>query len=118
MAMSPDLLLVEGAGGWRLPLGQGRYLSDWCVEHQLPVILVVGIKLGCLNHAVLTAEAIKRDGLQLAGWVANHHEDNMPLRTENIESLKLLLDAPMLGEVPKLANYQQAAGFINAAYLI
>lgn len=116
--MNLDLLMVEGAGGWRLPLGQGRYLSHWCAEHKLPVILVVGIKLGCLNHAVLTAEAIERDGLTIAGWVANHHEDNMPLRSENIESLKSLINAPMLGEVPKVETHEQAGDYLDLSFVL
>jgi dethiobiotin synthetase len=114
-ALEPDVLLVEGAGGWRLPLGQGRYLSQWCEQHDMPVILVVGIKLGCLNHAVLTVEAIERDGLPIAGWVANHHEENMPLRSENIDSLKMLIKAPFLGEVPKVNSYEQVGDYLDVS---
>lgn len=99
-ALNPDITLVEGAGGWRLPLGQGRYLSDFAIQHKLPVILVVGMRLGCLNHALLTAEAIRRDGLSIAGWVANHIDPDMDLQKQNIASLKALLDAPFLGVVP------------------
>ncbi|TDF41345.1 dethiobiotin synthase [Alteromonadaceae bacterium M269] len=115
--LEPDLLLVEGAGGWRLPLGNGRYLSDWCVEETLPVILVVGVKLGCLNHAVLTAEAIKRDGLKLAGWIANYCDEEMPLLNENVASLKSLIDAPMLGEVKRAANSDEAGKFLEISTL-
>ncbi|MDW1812215.1 dethiobiotin synthase, partial [Vibrio sp. Vb2362] len=66
-----DVVLVEGAGGWRVPVSDTDCLSTWVKEEQLPVVLVVGIKLGCLSHALLTAESIKADGLNLVGWVAN-----------------------------------------------
>src|SRR5690606_3513788 len=71
LARGADFSLVEGAGGWRVPLSGGETLADLAVALQLPVILVVGVRLGCISHALLTAEAIARDGLPLAGWVAN-----------------------------------------------
>ena len=99
--MTPsDLALVEGAGGWRVPLSGRETLAGLAVELQLPVILVVGMKLGCLNHALLTAEAIRRDGLPLAGWVANTVDRNMSCFEENVETLRQLLPAPCLGVVP------------------
>lgn len=97
-----DFKLIEGAGGWRVPVNQVESLSQLAVEMQTPVVLVVGMKLGCLNHAVLTAEAIVRDGLPLAGWVANTIDAEMPYFDENIASLKRLLPAPCLGIVPHL----------------
>lgn len=103
--MTPnDLALVEGAGGWRVPLSGRETLADLAVELQLPVILVVGMKLGCLNHALLTAEAIRRDGLQLAGWVANTVDGEMSCFEENVETLRQLLPAPCLGVVPSLSD--------------
>jgi len=99
-----DLTLVEGAGGWRVPLSPRELLSQLAVELQLPVILVVGMRLGCLNHALLTAEAIARDGLALAGWVANRCTPTMAAYEENVATLKGLLRAPCLGEVPYLAS--------------
>ena len=66
-----ELVLVEGAGGWRVPLGPRETLADLAVQLQAEVVLVVGMRLGCINHALLTAEAVQRDGLRLAGWVAN-----------------------------------------------
>ena len=69
--MQADFTLIEGAGGWRVPLADQDNLSDLAMALNLPVILVVGVRLGCISHALLTAEAIARDGLQLAGWVAN-----------------------------------------------
>ena len=105
-AYQPDLLLMEGAGGWRLPLTVGDeytptyYLSDVVKTLKMDVILVVGMRLGCLNHALLTAEAIARDGLALAGWVANTGAEEMPCYEENLVSLKSMLSAPLLGVLP------------------
>ena len=99
----PDILLMEGAGGWRLPLSSARFLSDVVKDLQLDVILVVGMRLGCLNHALLTAEAIQRDGLTLKGWVANQLSDDMPVFDENLATLDALMPAPRLALVP----YQQ-----------
>lgn len=99
--MTPaDITLVEGAGGWRVPLSRGETLAGLAKELQLPVILVVGMKLGCLNHALLTAEAILADGLSLAGWVANQIDPEMAFLDENIVTLQAMLPAPCLGVVP------------------
>lgn len=95
-----DVTLVEGAGGWRVPLNSAETLADLARALQLPVILVVGIRLGCISHAMLTAEAIGRDGLPLAGWVANIIDPDMPCLQENIVSLQQRLAAPCLGVVP------------------
>lgn len=91
--------LVEGAGGWRVPLNDREMLSDLAKLLNLPVILVVNMKLGCINHATLTAESIRRDGLPLAGWVANKGEQEMPYYEENLATLKSVLPAPLLGEL-------------------
>ncbi len=96
----PDFAVVEGAGGWRVPLNERETLADVAKALQLPVILVVGMKLGCLNHAMLSAEAIERDGLELAGWVANSPQPEMPRYGENRETLQQQLRCPLLGEVP------------------
>lgn len=95
-----DVVLVEGSGGWRVPLNQDETLADLAVALALPVVLVVGLRLGCLNHALLTAEAIRADGLQLAGWVANTVDPAMACRDENIATLRQRLAAPLLGVVP------------------
>jgi dethiobiotin synthetase len=95
-----DVVLVEGSGGWRVPLNDSETLADLAVALALPVVLVVGLRLGCLNHALLTAQAIRADGLQLAGWVANTVDPAMACRDENIETLRLRLGAPLLGVVP------------------
>ena len=99
-----DVTVVEGAGGWRVPLNQSEYLSDLPRILQLPVVLVVGVRLGCLNHALLTAEAIEADGLRLAGWVANHLSADMPMAADNIATLRDLMPAPCLGELPWAAD--------------
>ncbi|WP_114416255.1 dethiobiotin synthase [Marinospirillum perlucidum] len=99
-----DLTLVEGAGGWRVPLQGQQTLADLARQLQLPVILVVRMQLGCLNHALLTAEAILRDGLPLAGWVANTTGEAMAREEENWQTLARLLPAPCLGRVPCLQN--------------
>ncbi len=92
--------LVEGAGGWQLPLNGQECLPDWVRHNRWPVILVVGMKLGCLNHALLTAEAIRRDGLPLAGWIANRIDPQMALYEENLATLETRLGAPLLAQIP------------------
>lgn len=94
-----DFVVVEGAGGFCIPLGPDQTSADLAVALQLPVILVVGLRLGCLNHALLTAEAITRRGLVLAGWVGNHLATPMSHAAENMATLRALLPAPCLGEV-------------------
>ena len=98
-----DVVLVEGAGGWRVPLNAQETLADLARAIAAPVVLVVGLRLGCLNHALLTAEAIRADGLTLAGWVANSIDPQMACREENIDTLRQRLNAPLLGVVPWLA---------------
>ncbi|OOF05751.1 dethiobiotin synthase [Salinivibrio sp. MA607] len=97
-------VLVEGAGGWQVPLSETETLADWVVAHQLPVIMVVGIKLGCLNHALLTAEAIRARGLELAGWVANTVDPKAQHSDEMVRYLNAHLDAPYLGHLPFAAD--------------
>jgi dethiobiotin synthetase len=99
--------LVEGAGGWRVPINEREYLSDLAKALQLPVLLVVGLRLGCLNHALLTAEAIHRDGLTLAGWVANVRDPAMAEMDANIATLSDTLGAPLLGVIPHLDDTSQ-----------
>lgn len=98
-------ILIEGAGGWRLPLNnKGLFFSDFAIHNQMQVVLVVGMKLGCLNHAVLTHQAILRDGLTCVGWVANQLSDDMLEYEENKHSLSQLLSSPLLAEIPFQAN--------------
>ena len=95
-----DFLVVEGAGGFRIPLDGDRDSADLAVDLGLPVILVVGMRLGCISHALLTAEAIVGRGLKLAGWVANRIDPAMTRFDENLATLQALLPAPLLGVVP------------------
>ncbi len=97
--------LIEGAGGWLLPLNNNTYLADWVLQQQLPVLLVVGMKLGCLNHAMLTARELQRSGAKVLGWVANCVDPEMLLLQENVADLQQRLPWPCLGVVP----YQQAS---------
>jgi dethiobiotin synthetase len=105
MLAGADFVLIEGAGGWRVPISARETLADVAVQLQAGVILVVGMRLGCINHALLTAEAIARDGLRLAGWVANQPGEMMPSYAENLDSLRRMLPAPLLGEVPCLLPF-------------
>ncbi len=101
-----DFVCIEGAGGWRVPLNPREYLSAVPQSLKLPVILVVGMKLGCINHAMLTVEAIERDGLKLAGWIANRVDPDMSCYDENLMTLQTLINAPLLGQVPYLETPQ------------
>lgn len=109
LARGADFTLVEGAGGWRVPLSGQETLSDLPVALNLPVILVVGVRLGCINHAVLSAEAITRDGLRLAGWVANVVDAQTSRLDDNLATLAERLPAPCLGQVPRLPQATPAA---------
>lgn len=115
-----DFTLVEGAGGWRVPVNRREQLSALAVELDLPVILVVGMKLGCLNHALLTEEAIQRDGLPIAGWIANRMDPDMSCFEENVETLQSLLSAPCLGVVPHLEERtpQTVAQYLDISSLL
>lgn len=99
-----DWVLVEGAGGWFTPLSPTLTLADWVRDEQLPVILVVGVKLGCINHAVLTAQAVKQAGLRLAGWIANDVVPPGRRHAEYLSTLQRMLPAPLLGEIPWLGE--------------
>ncbi len=94
-----EQVVVEGVGGFRVPLGKHADTADLARRLSLPVVLVVGMRLGCLNHALLTAEAISSRGLRLAGWVANRIDPGMACFGANLESLQQRLDAPLLGVV-------------------
>ncbi|BFM14413.1 dethiobiotin synthase [Maricurvus nonylphenolicus] len=109
LMQSSDFVVIEGAGGWRVPLNPRETLADLAIELNLPVVMVVGMRLGCINHAILTAEAIERDGLKVAGWVANRVDPEMSCYEENLMTLKTLIQAPLLGEVPFLENANKDA---------
>lgn len=100
LAAQADEVVVEGAGGFILPLNAQQDGADLAAALDLPVVLVVGMRLGCLNHALLTVQAIQARGLRLAAWVANCVDEQMQLRDENIATLQQRIDAPLLGVVP------------------
>ena len=100
--MPVDMVVIEGAGGWRVPINSRETLADVARELNCAVVVVVGMRLGCLNHALLTMEAIRRDGLQIAGWVANILDPEMPRLQENIDTLMQCINEPCLGTVPRL----------------
>ncbi|PAR66223.1 dethiobiotin synthase [Vibrio cholerae] len=115
-----ELVVVEGAGGWRVPTSDSDCLSTWVKQERLPVILVVGIKLGCLSHALLTAEAIRADGLDLVGWIANRINPGTEHYAEIIEHLEGRLGTPKLGEIPYMpkAKRQELGKFIQLDHLL
>lgn len=104
MMQPADLVVIEGAGGWRVPLNSRQTLADLPKQLKVPVVLVIGMKLGCISHALLTVEAIVKDGLRLAGWVANRVDPDMSCYQENLDTLKGMLSAPLLGEIPMLED--------------
>jgi dethiobiotin synthetase len=100
LAAQADQVCVEGVGGWLAPLNEAQTVADLAAELGLGIILVVGIRLGCLNHALLTQAAISGAGLQLAGWVANKPSPDCERAAESIGALRSRLAAPLLGTVP------------------
>lgn len=102
LSANHDLIVVEGAGGWHVPLNDEITFSDWVTAQQWPVILVVGMKLGCINHALLSAESISRRS-KLIGWVANALPPEMPLLTQNIQTLREQMPVPLF-TVSELAS--------------
>lgn len=100
VSASAPAVVVEGVGGFRVPLTDSYDTADFAADLRLDVILVVGLRLGCLSHALLTAEAIAARGLKLAGWVANQIDPAMPHQADNVEALRARLPAPLLGLVP------------------
>ena len=100
LAGRADVVVVEGVGGFRVPLGPATDTAQLARRLALPVVLVVGMRLGCLNHALLTAESIAAQGLALAGWVANHVVLGMDAADENVAALEARLGAPLLARVP------------------
>jgi len=100
LALRADAVVVEGAGGFHVPLSATETGADLAEALGLPVLLVVGLRLGCLNHALLTAEAIRARGLTLAGWVANQVDASMLAQDDNIAFLQRQLQAPLLATIP------------------
>jgi dethiobiotin synthetase len=104
LAGAGDRLVVEGVGGFKVPLAPGLDTVDLARAVRLPVVLVVGMRLGCLNHALLTADAVRTAGLTLAGWIANAIDPDMPVREENVAALEERLAARLLGNLPYARN--------------
>lgn len=115
LAQQAEVVVVEGAGGLLVPLSESRDMADLAVALNLPVVLVVGMRLGCLNHALLTSEAMTARGLRLAGWVANRLDPDMAAYAENLAALARRLPAPLLAELPYQAGFSpaQAGGFFS-----
>ena len=103
LSAQADVVIVEGVGGFRVPLGERWDSADLAARLGLPVVLVVGMRLGCINHALLTQEAVVARGLRLAGWIANRIDPHMACAEENIAALEARLDAPLLGVLPHQA---------------
>lgn len=103
-----DAVVVEGVGGWHVPLNAQQETADLAVALNLPVILVVGLRLGCINHALLTARAVRAAGLPLAGWVANTADVAFGDAAANVRTLKEWLSAPCLGVVPRMPQVSPA----------
>lgn len=101
-----EFVVVEGVGGWLAPLNDKQAVADMAKVLQLPVVLVVGMRLGCLNHALLSAQHIQQSGLKLIGWVANCIEHNFSYLEENIDTLTKLVDAPLIARLdPDKENF-------------
>ena len=104
LASRADVVVTEGAGGWLVPTGPDASLADLAAAIGDPVVMVVGMRLGCINHALLTAASIRAHGLPLAGWVDNRIDPDMPVLQENLATLDARLDAPRIGSVSWLAG--------------
>ena len=109
LAAQADAVVVEGAGGFHVPLNEQETGADLAAALSLPVVLVVGLRLGCLNHALLTQEAIQSRGLTLAGWVANRIDPQMQAQDDNIATLRERLQAPMWADISRMAHPDPAA---------
>lgn len=119
LSAASDTILVEGVGGWRVPLGGGRFLVDLVRRLEIPVILVVGLRLGCINHAILSAATIAGDKVQLAGWVANQVDPTYTETRRTIETLSTIIPAPLLASLPFLPalDADRLAGHFDVALL-
>ncbi|WGL99620.1 dethiobiotin synthase [Arsenophonus sp. aPb] len=102
-----NYIIIEGCGGWRHLLDQQMFYSDWVIQQKIPVILVVGIQPGCINHAVLTAHAIIQDGIRLIGWIANRINPGLTCYAQIIDRLQRHIPAPKLGEIPYLLRPEE-----------
>ncbi len=110
-----DMVVVEGIGGWRTPCVGAKGMADIVQRLQCPVILVVGMRLGCINHALLSAEAIKQDGFMLAGWIANQIDPDYAYQDQTLDTLAPILGCPLMGVVPYIegAEEKRVAAFLD-----
>lgn len=110
-----DITVVEGVGGWQVPLNDSQYVADLAHALGLPVILVVGLRLGCINHALLSAESIRARGCTLAGWIGNSVDPDMQQQDVNIQSIAERIGAPLLGIIPNMGelNAKEIASHIT-----
>ncbi|KAE9527136.1 dethiobiotin synthase [Testudinibacter aquarius] len=115
LSLRYQTVLVEGTFGWLTPINRELDFSDWVSQHQMPVVLVVGIKEGCINHALLTVQAIAKSGVPLIGWVANRINPGLSNYSAIIELLSSKIEAPLLGQIPYLYHpeKQDLSGFMN-----
>ncbi|CAL4321844.1 dethiobiotin synthase [Buchnera aphidicola] len=102
-----DFIIVEGAGGWHTPISTNYLYSDWVIKEKLSVILIVGIKMGCINHAILTSREIINSGVHLSGWIANHINKNLFNSILYVNFIKNKIMAPFLGEIPYIKNINE-----------
>ncbi|UUZ68786.1 dethiobiotin synthase [Polaromonas sp. P2-4] len=109
LATWADAVVVDGVGGFRVPLGADFDTADLASTLNLPVVIVVGIKMGCMNHALLTAEVLRARGLHLAGWVANMIDHDLPEAQRYVAALRLRMGAPCLAQIPYIGSPQIAA---------
>jgi dethiobiotin synthetase len=119
IAAASDAVVVEGVGGFRVPLADDFDSADLAAQLNLPVVLVVGLRLGCISHSLLTIEAVVARNLVLAGWVVNEIDPDMEYADENVEALLQRIPAPLLGRIPYLESPSAAAaaGYIELAGL-
>lgn len=110
-----NFIIIEGIGGWYTPISTKNTIADWVISEKLPVILVVGLKLGCINHTLLTINAIKQSSLSLVGWIANRLTLNDPYQEYYLSTLKKITNVPIIGSIPYLPNWKSSCikNFIN-----
>ncbi|AWH90132.1 dethiobiotin synthase [Limnobaculum parvum] len=116
-----EVVIIEGAGGWFTPINEQYSLSDWVIAERLPVVMVVGIKLGCINHALLTQQALTSAGVQFSGWIANSVQPDYLYYDDYINTLKRRITAPLLGEIPyipNLSSYSALGQYIDSSLLL
>jgi dethiobiotin synthetase len=118
LSAQADYIVVEGAGGWKVPINKQQTMAELASALALPVILVTGMRLGCLNHAILTIESIQHAGIPIAGWIANTLSKDFTELDANIKTLKEHLEIPFLGTVPYMEKCepQQTGQYINISH--